>query len=71
MPSAARKELYKKWLVNEERNILIKIDKVVDQNEVINQNQVQMWRDELKIPAMFRKVAHLEAKDLQDVEEKI
>ena len=71
MKSESRKNQFIKWLIDEERNILTKLEKQVEQNEVVDQNQVQMWRDEMRIPAMFKKVSALEEQDLAEVEGKI
>ena len=38
MKSESRKNQFIKWLIDEERNILTKLEKQVEQNEVVDQN---------------------------------
>ena len=48
-----RLDLYKKWLIEEERVILIRMEQAIENGERLHVNQVKIWRSEMRVPAMF------------------
>lgn len=57
------------WLVDEERQLLLRIEKAIDSGENVHKNQLKIWRSEMRIPGMFVNI-QLTDEQLKAVEER-
>ena len=60
---------YMQWLVDEERKLLLRIEKAIDSGENVHKNQLKIWRSEMRIPGMFVNI-QLTDEQLRAVEER-
>ena len=44
---------YMQWLVDEERKLLLKIEREIDSGATVHKNQLKIWRSEMRIPGMY------------------
>lgn len=57
------------WLIDEERQFLLKLERSAAIGENIHPNQLKIWRSEMRIPAMFFNI-QLTEEQLKTVEQK-
>ena len=61
-----RYQRYKAWLLEEERNILLRMEKAVERGETLHPNQIKVWRSEMRVPAMFLNIK-LTEKEIDEI----
>jgi len=53
---AKRTRQFIDWLVEEEGQVLKRVEKAIEAKEVVHQSQIKVWRAEIRIPAMYKDI---------------
>ena len=68
MEHAQKVKDFIKWLVDAERNVLVKAERAAEENDSVDPNQIKIWREEIIIPGRFKDVK-LTKEQLAEVQE--
>ena len=64
---AKRTKQFIDWLVEEEGQVLKRVEKAIENQEVVHPSQIKVWRAEIRIPAMYKDIKLTEPQ-LEEVE---